>query len=135
MISHRFIIAFSFLILTLMPAGFAATYDIKEMTPQVQQALHSRQERYETLQSLKTSGAVGENSRGYVEALSNEGNAASVVSQENSDRKIIYRTIVEQNHLGPSGLSQVETVFAEVQRDKAHPGESIQTASGQWIQK
>ncbi|MSR78170.1 MAG: DUF1318 domain-containing protein [Candidatus Omnitrophica bacterium] len=99
--------------------AFAATYDIKEMTPQVQQALHGRQGRYDELQSSKSSGTVGENNQGYVEVLKSEGNASTIVSQENADRRTIYHAIVEQNHLGPSGLSQVELAFAEVQREKA----------------
>ena len=43
-------------------------YSIKSMTPQVQQALDARKDRFSQLRVLKSSGAIGENNRGYVEA-------------------------------------------------------------------
>ena len=114
---------------------FAASYDIKQMTPQVQQALNGRQRRYEELQILKASGLIGENNQGYAEALKNQSNAGQLAGQENEDRKVIYHAIVAQNNLGPSGLWEVQRAFAEVQRDKARPGDFVQSASGEWAQK
>ncbi len=119
--------------LTCTPLVWASSYDIKEMTPEIQQSLSGRQARYSQLKQLKASGAIGENNEGYVEALSGAGNSAA--SAENSDRRVIYSAIVQQNNLGGSGLSQVQKVFAEVQRDKATAGESIQLASGEWTKK
>lgn len=120
-------------ILTCAPLSWAGSYDIKEMTPEIQQSLSSRQARYSQLKQLKSEGAIGENNQGYVEALSGAGN--SLASAENADRRVIYSAIVQQNNLGGSGLAQVQKVFAEVQRDKAAPGESIQLASGEWSKK
>jgi len=119
--------------LTCAPLAWAGSYDIKEMTPEIQQSLSGRQARYAQLKQLKASGAIGENNQGYVEALSGEGN--SVASAENADRRVIYSAIVQQNNLGGNGLAQVQKVFAEVQRDKATAGESIQLASGEWTKK
>jgi uncharacterized protein YdbL (DUF1318 family) len=119
--------------LTCSPLAWAGAYDIKEMTPEIQQSLSGRQARYGQLKQLKSSGAIGENNEGYVEALSGPGN--SVASAENADRRVIYSAIVQQNNLGGSGLAQVQKVFAEVQRDKATAGESIQLASGEWTKK
>lgn len=127
----------SLLILALaaVPAGFvhAAQYDIKTMTPEIQQALENRQNRYAELANLKGQGSVGENNRGYLE--SRDGSASSTVAAENADRGVIYRAIVDQNGLGPSGLSKVEAVFAEVQNEKAKPGEPVQLPSGEWTRK
>ncbi|HTL47539.1 MAG TPA: DUF1318 domain-containing protein [Verrucomicrobiae bacterium] len=120
-------------ILASMGAVWAAQYDIKHMTPEIQQALQNRQNRYEELGRLKASGAVGENTSGYVDAL--QGGGTDLVSAENADRRVIYNAIVEQNGLGPGGLSQVEKVFAEVQREKAQPGDPIQVPSGAWTKK
>ena len=111
------------------------TYDIKEMTPQVKAALDSRKDRFNELKSLKASGAVGENNRGYVEALSGDASVEALVAAENKDRKMIYQTIVEQNGLPPSALATVEAVFAQVQRDKAAAGDKIQDENGRWITK
>ena len=117
-------------------SAFAAQYDIKEMTPKIQQALQNRQERYESLQDMKGQGMLGENNRGYVETLKGAASdASSIADSENEDRRVIYNAIVEQNELPPSGLAQVETVFADVQRDKARSGDFIQTPSGEWTKK
>ena len=113
----------------------AATYDIKELTPSVKAALDSRRNRFDQLRALKEKGAVGENNRGYVEVIGNDPQAKTIVDEENHDRRFIYKTIVEQNNLSADALSTIETVFAQVQRDKANPGEKIQDASGQWIKK
>ncbi len=129
------IIALGFLFFGNTLTGFAGSYDIKTMTPEIQQALSGRQSRYEDLQSYKSKGALGENNEGYIEVLQNEGSAKSVASQENRDRRIIYQAIVEQNGLGAQGLNEVEKVFAEVQRDKARSGDSIQLPSGAWSKK
>jgi uncharacterized protein YdbL (DUF1318 family) len=111
---------------------FAGQYDLKEMTPEVRQALANRQQRYDELQQLKASGQVGENNQGYVEALKGGGGLAGA---ENQDRRVIYNAIVSQNNFGPGGLAQVQRAFAEVQRDKARPGDYVQSASGEWRQK
>ena len=119
---------------SLIPAE-AAQYDLKNMTPVVEQAIAGRQSRYDELQSLKTRGDVGENNRGYVEVLNSSVEAQNLVNLENQDRKVIYQTIADQNNLGPSGFAVIETVFGEVQREKARAGESIQNPAGAWIKK
>jgi uncharacterized protein len=127
-----------FLLLTfLLPqaGGWAAQYDIKEMTPAVDKAFSGRQSRYNSLTDLKTQGIVGEDNRGYVHALKQIPGAAEIVAAENDDRRAIYTAIVDQNNLGPAGLKQVEVVFAEVQREKAREGDFIQLPSGDWQQK
>ena len=126
--------AFILILLSTSPA-FAARYDIKEMTPEIQQALSNRQSRYGELQSSKAQGALGENSQGYVGVLNPADGAEALASAENADRKTIYSAIVSQNGLPAGGLAQVEAVFGEVQRDKAKPGESIQLPSGEWTKK
>ena len=109
-------------------------YSIKSMTPEVQQALESRKDRFSQLRTLKSSAAIGENNRGYVEALNNDSQAGSVAADENRDRKVIYKTIAEQNGL-EGALSTIETAFAQVQADKAESGDKIQTEDGRWVAK
>lgn len=115
--------------------AFAAQYDIKEMTPQVQQAIQGRQARFQQLQTLKAQGLIGEDNQGFVAVLKSGGDTDAVVSAENKDRSAIYQTIVQQNNLGADGLGKVKSVFAEVQSEKARSGDFIQTSAGQWIQK
>lgn len=114
---------------------FAAQYDIKEMTPEIEQALQNRQARYSQIQQMKGGGVLGEDNQGYVKVLKQLPDADAIASQENADRRTIYKAIVSQNGLGSEGLAAVQKVFAEVQREKAAGGDSIQLPSGDWVQK
>jgi uncharacterized protein YdbL (DUF1318 family) len=109
-----------------------ATYDIKEMTPAVKAALDGRKSRFAELKTMKAQGVVGENNRGYVQALGGGADVKALVAAENKDRKQVYEAIVQQNKLGPAALPTVEAVFARVQRGKADPGDKVQDASGRW---
>lgn len=121
----------------LLAAGIsiaeAGAYDIRENTPEVQSAISGRQSRFSALKQLKAQGAIGENNRGYVDALASTGDAVVLAQAENNDRRVLYQAIVDQNNLGAAGMDKVEMVFAEVQRDKASSGEKIQSPSGEWI--
>jgi uncharacterized protein YdbL (DUF1318 family) len=110
-------------------------YDLKEMTPEITQAIESRRTRYAELQHFKSTAAVGENNRGFVELLRPLPEATGPTEDENRDRKLIYQAIVDQNHLDPEEMGKVQEVFAEVQRGKARPGEMIQLPSGEWVPK
>ena len=116
-------------------SAWAATYDLKEITPVVQGAINGRQSRYQEIQRLKTSGVLGEDNQGFVKVLKPSPDADSLASGENADRQAIYQAMVDQNQLGPDGMAQVRSVFAEVQRGKAQPGEFVQLRSGEWVQK
>jgi len=121
--------------LCAMSGAWAASYDIKEMTPEVKSALDGRRSRFDELKSFKAQGTIGENNKGYVEVLKSDAAAQSIADAENRDRRFIYQTIVAQNGLPENALSTVETVFAQVQRDKASVGDKIQDASGSWAAK
>ncbi len=114
--------------------GEEQSYDIKEMTPQVLSALEGRRDRYDQLNTLKENSILGENNKGYVEVLKEEGNAVVIAEEENVNRKTIYQTIADQNNLTDELLT-IEKIFALVQRDKASPGNMIQTEDGQWEKK
>ena len=115
--------------------GLAETqYNIKEMTPEVQTALEARKARFEQLRALKDKGSIGESNHGYVEALTDDAQAKALAESENKDRKFIYKTIEEQNNL-TDAMGIIEKVFAQVQHDKATPGDKIQTEDGQWSTK
>ena len=125
-----FLLALAFAV----PAFAEGKYSIKEMTPEVQSALDNRRDRFEQLRTLKASGAVGENNQGYVQVLKQADGSDSLVAAENSDRKVIYQTIAQQNGL-ENAVGTIESVFAQVQRDKAAAGEQIQTEDGRWTAK
>ena len=117
-----------------MPLTAFAQYELKELTPAVKSALDGRKDRFEELTALKQQGIIGENNKGYVALLKDDGSAEEIVEMENLDRKTIYTAIAEQNGL-LSEMDSIENVFAQVQRDKAAPGDKIQTEDGAWITK
>ena len=120
---------------TVLLSYGAGTYDIKHMTPAVEQALQGRETRYAQLQQLKASGAIGENNQGLTYVLKPQPGAETISDAENADRLAIYTAIADQNKLGAAGLTEVKKVFAEVQREKARSGDFIQLPSGDWTPK
>ena len=133
-ITLLFLLMAGTVILKSSPSFAEAQYKIKEMTPEVQAALDARKGRFDKLRELKAKGLIGENNRGYVEALGDDPEAKSLADAENKDRKFIYKTIGEQNNL-TDAMATIEKVFAQVQRDKAIPGDKIQQDDGQWTTK
>lgn len=121
-------------LLTPLSVWAEAKYSLREMTPEVSAALEARRGRYDELADLKAKGVVGENDRGYLQALVSDPEVESVVAAENTDRKLVYQTIAEQNNLAGE-MTTIEKVFAEVQHDKAKPGDKIQNSDGQWVAK
>ncbi len=116
-------------------AALGAGHQIKQVTPEIQQALDGRKARFSRLQAVKQQGAIGENNQGYVEVLQPSPDARQLADAENADRRVIYEAIVQQHNLGPEGLAQVQYAFADVRRDKANPGDMIQSATGEWTKK
>ena len=101
-------------LLLISQTAFAENYDIKQMTPEVHQAINGRQTRYDELQSAKRSSVAKENVQGYVDCSAN----TALCSAENHDRQVIYKAIAEQNDLGQAGLSQIQRAFAETIRER-----------------
>ena len=119
---------------TIYKVEAQAKYSIKSMTPEVEAALDGRRGRFDQLNELKNKGLIGENNRGYVEALGDDADAKSLAKSENADRKVIYTAIAEQNGLSDA-IDTIEKVFAQVQRDKADAGQKIQGEDGGWSTK
>jgi len=110
-------------------------YVLKKITPEVQQALDGRRDRYDELEKLKSQGTVGEGKDGFVVNLNGNGNASELVATENKDRKVVYETILKQNKLPVSEYATIQKVFAETKRAKAKQGQKIQLDNGQWAVK
>ena len=112
-------------------------YRLKTKTPAVQKVLNHRKARSPELQTLKSKGLIGENNKGFLTVLkpSHQPNEKSLIDAENQDRKLIYNTVVAQNHLGSGSLAKVEAEFAKTRHERAGKGNFIQMPSGKWIQK
>ena len=128
-------LAVGLIMLTAGSICFAANYDYKTMTPEIEQALKNRQARYYQLQNLKQEDVIGENNKGYVTDLKGNPAAATVTAAENRDRRVLYEALAEQNNLGGTGLLEIQKAFAAVQLEKAGPGEMVQSQSGDWKRK
>lgn len=125
----------SMLLEVLESQAWAAGPDLKEITPEVQAVVDSRKARYSQLKALKAQGLVGEDNQGNAVVLGGDASAQQLVEEENKDRAVIYDAILKQNKLKASEMPTVRATFAEVQREKADPGEKIQTPDGNWTVK
>ena len=119
----------------LDPVAFAEAPQLKVATPEVQRAIDSRRDRFSQLKTYKSQGVIGEDNQGHVAVLEGSPEAAPLVDAENRDRETIYQAIVQQNNLPADAIATIRATFAEVQREKADPGEKIQLPSGEWRTK
>lgn len=106
-----------------------------EMTPELQQAIESRKERYPKIKSYKGQGLIGEDNQGHAVALGGGPEVEDLVSGENRDRETIYAAQAKQKGLPPDAIGTIRAAFAEEQRDRADPGEKVQLPSGEWVTK
>ena len=108
-------------------------------------AVQNREFNKDDVEEFKRDGAVGENNKGLLELRPLDRlqkDAAyrklveQIVAEENRDRQIILKRISAINPAVQSAsASEVETAFAQLQRDNAKPGEWLQLSSGEWSRK
>lgn len=90
-------------------------------------------QRLPTVDSLKDSGLVGENNRGYLEARSSlSGDGVRTVSAENADRAKVYAAVAQQTG---SSSDQVGRARARQIGQNSKPGVWLQDDGGHWYQK
>lgn len=112
--------------------------ELRTRTPEVMASIESRRQRFPQLAQWKGKGCIGENARGLVQGRPGQGcgpEVGALIDAENRDRMTLYRTLLQQNNMPPADLARVEAAFARVNRDKAAPGEWIQSETGQWMRK
>jgi len=108
-------------------------------------AIQNREFNKDDIDEFKRDGAVGENARGLLEIrplprLQAEANyrklVEEIVAEENHDRQVIMQRIMEINPTAQAtGISEVEKVFAKLNRDSARSGEWMQLSDGAWVKK
>jgi len=95
-------------------------------------AIRSRKARYPRIEDFKARGLLGEDHNGYLDPrgqISPE--VKNLVQAENQDRRIIYQAVAKKQN---ASIQEVETSFAQVQRDRAKQGVWIQVLQdGKWI--
>ena len=89
-------------------------------------------QRLPVIVELKTKGIVGENNAGYLEFVGAKREKADVVAAENKDRQTVYAAIAKQQ--GTTAELVGKRRALQISK-KADPGEWVQDANGNWIQK
>ena len=121
--------------LSMMNYFIGVAYADEGLPAKVEEAALRRNSRYQSLVSAESNGHIGENRSGLVELRgAGQGNfsLASVVSAENSDRIIIYKSISEKNG---ASLSDVQGLYAKKLQSSAPSGTPVESASGEWTTK
>ncbi|MGH7596915.1 MAG: DUF1318 domain-containing protein [bacterium] len=108
-------------------------------------AIQNREFNKDDIDEFKRDGAVGENSNGWLEIrplprLQKDPEykklVARIVAEDNRDRQIIMRRIIDINpSVQTTDSTEVEKVFAKLNRDSAKSGEWIQMPEGEWVKK
>jgi hypothetical protein len=87
-----------------------------------------------TLDEAKARGLVGEKVDGYIGAVTASPGAdvQALIASTNEGRRQVYLDLARRNGIT---VEAVGIVSAEKLRDKAAPGEYVQSTSGQWQKK
>lgn len=112
----------------LMPYAYAQ----EGLGADVEQAALRRRDRLAALSSQESKGVVGENDAGQVEIRKSQAADSSVrelVSAENADRLIIYKSIAKKNG---TSLEDVQKLYAKKLQGSAPSGTPIEVASSNW---
>ena len=88
--------------------------------------------RLPVIKQLKAQGIVGEGNEGYLRFVGGNKAKADVVAAENKDRKTVYKAIAKQQ--GTTAELVGKRRALQIAK-KANPGEWVQDAGGNWIQK
>jgi uncharacterized protein YdbL (DUF1318 family) len=88
--------------------------------------------RLPVIKELKAQGIVGEDSKGYLQFVGGKKENADVVAAENKDRQTVYEAIAKQQ--GTTAELVGKRRALQIAK-KAAPGEWVQDADGNWIQK
>jgi uncharacterized protein YdbL (DUF1318 family) len=88
--------------------------------------------RLPAIKSLKSSGIVGENNKGFLEFIGNKRENEEVVSAENKDRQAVYEAIAKQQGTTVEVVGKHRAIQIA---NKAQAGEWLQDGNGKWYQK
>ncbi|MDO8525256.1 MAG: DUF1318 domain-containing protein [Candidatus Omnitrophota bacterium] len=106
-------------------------YAEESLPPEVEEAAMRRKDRYQELTSAESSGRIGENKTGLTE-VRGDASLNGLVSAENSDRMIIYRSIAVKNG---ATVDDVQKLYARKLQSSAPSGAPVESASGEWTTK
>jgi uncharacterized protein YdbL (DUF1318 family) len=124
---------------TPLCAETVITSEVKTTSPVIDEAKARRIERFSDIQGYKDKKILGESKEGLLDVRSTAGLDGKQVSllqktvkEENNDRMIIYREIVQLNSMPSAEIKKVQAGAAKINRKLAKDGEWIQNDDGVW---
>lgn len=96
------------------------------------QSLDNMKKRLPQIIALKKSKVIGEDNKGLISVLKNDGNAQALATAENNDRKIVYAAVAKKHGIS---VDQVGKQRAIQIHQKAAKGTMLQDGSGKWFEK
>lgn len=84
------------------------------------------------LDQAQARGLVGETRQGYLAAIDPSAEVKQLVDSINLQRRQLYRDIARKNG---TSLDAVEAIAGQKAIARAKPGEFVQDANGNWVQK
>lgn len=89
-------------------------------------------QRLPQIDTLKESGALGENNQGFLEVRENKDNAAAIAAAENADRRAVYEAIAARQRVT---VEEVGKTRARQIAQQSKGGVWVQDARGNWVKK
>ena len=119
-----------FVVSIVAPRAFSAEKKDDARTAELRKKF---KERLPKLHELKQQGIIGETYEGYVDFVKEKkSDAATLVDEENADRKELYKLIAAKTGATPETVAEQN---AKRNFEKAAPGEFLKDANGKWRQK
>ncbi|MCX8063648.1 MAG: YdbL family protein [Candidatus Hydrogenedentes bacterium] len=119
--------------LSPFPKAYAQT--LVTVSPLAKEIADRMRNRYEKIEEAKNQGCLTENNRGYLELREcailtdpdQKNEIQRLLSEENKDRKALYREIANLNKNIPDmSVSKVELIYAYERIQRAKPGHIVQ---------
>ena len=111
---------------SLLDYFVCSAYAQEGLSPEVEQAALRRRNRRTELVSWQEKGIIGENRLGLLEIRDPESTDPSLeqlISEENSDRMIIYKAVAKKNN---TPVEDVQKIYAERLQNDAPSGTAIE---------
>jgi uncharacterized protein YdbL (DUF1318 family) len=122
----------SLLALALFCAPYSFAADEKK-DPEMAALQKRFEQRFAQIKSLKAKGIIGETFGGYLDFVKEkDAPAASLVDDENADRKKLYELIAKKEN---TTATKVAERNARRNFEKAKPGEYLRGEDGSWHKK
>ncbi len=98
----------------------------------IQEIKQRMRQRLPIIVKMKRQGIIGEDSRGYLEFVTNRKVNANIVAAENRDRKAVYAMIAAKQGVS---IHKVEALRALQIAKRAAKGDFLKERNGTWYRK